>query len=53
MFKISVKDSGIGISEEKRENIMQFGGSINFQYNEKNSRSDGIGLRLFIVKKIC
>ena len=47
-FKISVKDTGIGISPINQEKIMNFGGHIELE--ENLNKSKGLGLRLFITK---
>ena len=52
--KISVKDTGIGISEYKQKQVMNFGWALDFDQNYRQiNRSEGLGLRLFVTKKIC
>ena len=51
-IRISVRDSGVGISKENQQKIMEFGGNLDFSQNLQ-SKSQGIGLRLFVTKAIC
>ena len=45
LIKISIRDTGIGISENKITKILQYG-----EQNDRQDKSKEIGLRLFVVK---
>lgn len=49
-FKVSVTDSGIGISEEDQLKLFQMFGKLK---SMANINTNGIGLGLFICKRIC